>query len=98
VARELRDAALGRGDYRGSAEELTPGLGDPLAALPVVVTALATLVRPAAWRHFAGGSVSSYALTPAAWRELATRAAARPDDGSPGAGAPGLPAGIVSRR
>ena len=75
VARELRDAALGRGDYRGSAEELTPGRGDPLAALPVAVTALVTLVRPAAWRHFTGGSVSAYALTPAAWQELTTRAA-----------------------
>src|SRR6266567_1698695 len=108
VARELRDAALGRGDYQGSAEELTPGRGDPLAALPVAVTALATLVRPAAWRHFTGGSVSAYALTPAAWHELTTRAAFRPDDrspddrspdgGGPDAGAPGPPSGLVSRR
>jgi len=111
VARELRDAALGHGDYRGSAEELTPGRGDPLAALPVAVTAVATLIRPAAWRHFAGGSVSAYALTPAAWQELTTRAAAHPDGtgpdgGGPDAGASGPPAGsaaglaaeIVSRR
>ena len=75
VARELRDAALGRGDYLGSAEELTPGRGDPLAALPVAVAAVATLVRPDAWQHFTGGSVSAYALTPAAWRELTTQAA-----------------------
>ena len=46
VARELVHAVLHRGDYRGSREELTPGRGDPLAPLPVAVTALATLIRP----------------------------------------------------
>ena len=46
VARELRDAALGRGSYRGSREELTPGRRDPLGPLPVAVTALTTLIRP----------------------------------------------------
>jgi len=76
VARELRDAALGRGEYRGSREELTPGRGDQLAPLPVTVTALATLIRPAAWRHFVGGSAGAYSLSPAAWSEL-TRAWAR---------------------
>jgi hypothetical protein len=81
VARELRDAALGRGGYRGSREELTPGRGDPLAPLPVTITALATLIRPGAWRHFVGGSAGAYSLTPAAWSEL-TRAWA-----STGAGA-----------
>ena len=35
-----------RGEYRGSREELTPGRGDPLAPLPVMVIALATLIRP----------------------------------------------------
>lgn len=67
VARELRDAALGRGGYRGSQEELTPGRGDPLAVLPVAVTGLATLARPAAWQHFTSGSTGAYSLTPAAW-------------------------------
>ena len=79
VARELRDAVLHRGDYRASREELTPGGGDPLAALPVAMTAVATLVRPAAWQHFAGGSVGAYSLTPAAWQELRASAAARPE-------------------
>ena len=76
VARELVQAVLHRGEYRGSREELTPGRGDPLAPLPVMAIALAVLIRPDAWRHFAGGSAGAYSLTPAAWREL-TRAWAR---------------------
>jgi glutathione synthase/RimK-type ligase-like ATP-grasp enzyme len=76
VARELVHAVLHRGEYRGSREELTPGRGDPLAPLPVMVIALATLIRPDAWRHFVGGSAGAYSLTPAAWREL-TQAWAR---------------------
>jgi predicted ATP-grasp superfamily ATP-dependent carboligase len=95
VARELVRAVLHRGEYRGSREELTPGRGDPLAPLPVTVTALATLIRPAAWRHFVGGSAGAYSLTPAAWRQILQAA-----DGGPGAGAPGPPPGEseVSRR
>ena len=84
VARELVHAVLHRGDYRGSREELTPGRGDPLAPLPVLVIALATLIRPDAWRHFVGGSAGAYSLTPAAWRQI-RRAA----NGGPGAVAPG---------
>ena len=95
VARELVHAVLHRGEYRGSREELTPGRGDLLAPLPVTVTALATLVRPDAWRHFVGGSAGAYSLTPAAWRQILQAA-----DGGPGAGAPGPPSGEseVSRR
>ena len=70
VARELRDGLLHRGDYRGSREELTPRGGDLLAGLPVALTALATLVRPAAWRYFTSGGVGAYSLSPAAWEEL----------------------------
>ena len=84
VARELVQAVLHRGEYRGSREELTPGRGDPLAPLPVMAIALATLIRPDAWRHFVGGSAGAYSLTPAAWRQI-RRAA----DGGPGAVAPG---------
>jgi hypothetical protein len=73
VARELARAVLHRGEYRASREELTPARGDLLAPLPVTVIALATLVRPDAWRHFVGGSAGAYSLTPAAWSEL-TRA------------------------
>ena len=66
-----------------SGEELTPGGGDRLAGVPVALTALATLIRPAAWRYFAGGSTGAYSLTPAAWEEL-RRAAATVGAGLPG--------------
>jgi glutathione synthase/RimK-type ligase-like ATP-grasp enzyme len=95
VARELVRVVLHRGEYRGSREELTPWRGDPLAPLPVMAIALATLIRPDAWRHFVGGSAGAYSLTPAAWRQI-RRAA----DGGPGAVAPGPPSceSEVSRR
>jgi glutathione synthase/RimK-type ligase-like ATP-grasp enzyme len=95
VARELVHGVLRRGEYRGSREELTPGRGDPLAPLPVAATALATLIRPDAWRHFVGGSAGAYSLTPAAWRQI--RQAAGEHDGGLGVVAPGPPSGLVSR-
>jgi hypothetical protein len=58
------------GQYRGSAEELTPVRGDPAAALPVLLATLAMLIRPALWRWFASGSVAGYALTPVGWDQL----------------------------
>jgi biotin carboxylase len=76
VARELLEAAAARGTYRGSREELTPAGGDLLAALPVAVAALATLIQPSSWRHLAGGSVNRYSLSPAAWEELRAHAGA----------------------
>ena len=64
-------AALARaGSYRGSAEELTPVRRDPLSAVPVLVAALALLIRPALWRRLSGGAVADYALTPAGWQSL----------------------------
>jgi len=70
VAAEILGALTHTGSYRGSAEELTPVRGDPLAALPVLVAAVAMLIRPALWSWFAGGSVAGYALTPAGWDSL----------------------------
>ncbi len=64
-------------------QELTPGGGDLLAGVPVALTALATLIRPSAWRYLAGGSTGAYSLTPAAWEEL-RRAAAAVGPGLPG--------------
>ena len=70
VARELALAIARRGPYAGSAEELTPLHGDPVAAVPVAAAALATLVSPGAHRFFTGGAVESYALTPEAWERI----------------------------
>ena len=84
VARELVQAVLHRGEYRGSREELTPGRGDPLAPLPVMAIALATLIRPDAWRHFVGGSAGAYSLTPAAWRQIRRAADGGQDTVAPG--------------
>ena len=70
IARELGNALTRRGDYRDSREELTPGGGDLLAALPVVLTGAATLAWPGAWQYFTGGSVGAYSLSPTAWQAL----------------------------
>jgi biotin carboxylase len=70
VAGELRAARFRQRDYEHSVEELTPVRGDLRAAVPVLVAALATLAHPGAWRRFSSGAVASYALTPAAWREI----------------------------
>jgi hypothetical protein len=70
VAAEIRAALTHAGEYRGSAEELTPVRGDPRAALLVIAATAMLLVRPAAGRRLAAGSVASYALTPAGWDRL----------------------------
>ena len=72
VARELALACARRGPYAGSAEELTPLRGDPLAGVPVVAAAIATLASPGAHRLFTEGAVESYALTPEAWGRIAS--------------------------
>jgi glutathione synthase/RimK-type ligase-like ATP-grasp enzyme len=64
VVRTLGKALTRAADYRDSTEELTPAW-----SLPVIAAALATMVSPAAWRHFAGAP-RAYSLTPAAWQEL----------------------------
>lgn len=81
ILRELLHAVTRSGTCRHSAEELTPARwadagADPVTALPVAAAALATLIHPAAWRHFAAGATSAYSLTPAAWRRLLDTAAA----------------------
>jgi glutathione synthase/RimK-type ligase-like ATP-grasp enzyme len=70
VARELFSALAKRGDYAGSREELTPIAGDPLAAIPLVAAAAATMARPSLWRAFEAGAVGPYALTPEAWEQI----------------------------
>ena len=76
LAAELLAALAHSGEYRGSAEELTPVRRDPLAAVPALLAALAMLVRPALWNWFASGSVADYALTPAGWDSLLSTPAA----------------------
>jgi hypothetical protein len=75
ILRELLRALTRSGDYRHSTEELTPvrwpGTGiDPVTAIPAAAAALATLISPAAWHHFAAGATSAYSLSPAAWQAL----------------------------
>jgi hypothetical protein len=75
ILRELLHALTRTAHYRHSTEELTPvrwaGAGvDPIAVIPPVAATLATLIRPAAWQHFAGGATSAYSLSPAAWQAL----------------------------
>jgi ATP-grasp domain len=75
ILRELLRALTRRGDYRHSAEELTPvrwpGTGiDPVTVIPAAAAVLATLTRPAAWHQFTEGATSAYSLSPAAWHAL----------------------------
>jgi len=70
VLAEVLAAAVRTGDYRGSAEELTPLRGDPRAAAPLALALTALMFRPSAWRWFVGGSVRHYSLTPEGWRTL----------------------------
>ena len=70
VLRVLMAALRGRGDYKGAIEELTPVHGDPIAALPVVLAVLATLIKPSLWRLFHASATGPYSLTPEAWRMI----------------------------
>jgi biotin carboxylase len=79
IARQLWAAAFHQDGYRASTEELTPLRHDPLTIVPVATAAVATLIRPATWRHLSSGSVGAYALTPAAWHHITQYAAATVD-------------------
>ena len=67
---ELRDGMSHRGEYKESREELTQLRGDPLSAIPLVMASVATMIRPDAYQWFTSGSVSNYALTADAWRQI----------------------------
>ena len=98
ILRELLQALTRSGPYRHGIEELTPvrwpGTGvDPVTAIPAVAATLATLIRPAAWRHFAAGATSAYSLSPASWQAL-LEAAQQPEFTQAGCASPAdLPAG-----
>lgn len=70
VLRGAFNAIFARGDYAGSAEELTPVAGDPAAMVPVAAALVATLIHPPLWRKFHSGAVGPYALTPEAWDKI----------------------------
>ena len=74
ILREASDAIFARGDYTGSIEELTPVVGDPYAAVPIVAALVASLIHPPLWRKFHAGAVGPYEVTPKAWDQI--RAAA----------------------
>ena len=74
VLHQLTDDLRRTGAYAGSAEELCPPRGDPLAVLPALAASLATLARPAAWSAFASTSVANYALTADGWEQILRRA------------------------
>jgi hypothetical protein len=76
ILRELIDAALHRGDYVNSVEELTPVHRDLRTSIPVGAALSATLVRPQGWRFFSSNAVTGYALSPNGWDSiLASRTA-----------------------
>jgi biotin carboxylase len=70
VLKELGSATLRCGKYARSREELTPILADPPAAIPLAATAVSLLRAPARSRDLTRATVSSYALTPAAWQHI----------------------------
>jgi biotin carboxylase len=74
VAAELARALTGRGEYRGSTEELTPSRGDPVTLGPPALAVAATLCWPPAGRRLTSGGVGAYALTPAAWQLITDQA------------------------
>jgi hypothetical protein len=74
VIAELWHTMAWTGDGREWAEELTPLRHDPLAVVPALIAAAATVIQPTAWRHFTGSSVNAYSLTPAAWQQIVRHA------------------------
>jgi hypothetical protein len=70
VAAEIGRAVRRAGDYRGSAEELTPTAGDPVARLALVAVAAGALVYPRVAGGLSKGTVRNYALGVDGWRAL----------------------------
>jgi methyltransferase (TIGR00027 family) len=70
IVDEVVRASRHSGTYRNSTEELTPIVGDARALVPLVTATAALMVAPRTWSWFSTGSVSSYALTDNAWRQI----------------------------
>jgi len=77
VAAEITRAVRRDGAYRGSAEELTPTAGDPVAWLSLLVVAAAALVNPRFAGRLSNGTVRNYALGIDGWRALLDERARR---------------------
>ena len=78
--RQMIRAALGLGEFRGSAEQLTPVLHDPLSALPAVLVCTRLLLSPDTANSMAANAVSSYSVGPDAIAKLA-QVSRRKNDG-----------------
>jgi len=70
VAREMVSALRHRGCYAHAIEESTPTKDDPIACVPVVAAACATILRPRSWRSFHAGAAGPYSLTADAWQQI----------------------------
>jgi hypothetical protein len=66
IAGEVVRAAVGRGVYSGSQEDLTPIRSDPWSLVPLAVVLVQLLVNPAAAQRLSGSTVTDYSLTPKA--------------------------------
>ena len=73
-ARTRREVVRQLARARRAAEERTPARGDALAVVPVAAVSAAMLAHPRFGARVAGGAVANYALTPAAWEEIVSRA------------------------
>jgi hypothetical protein len=72
-------ASLGRGEFSGSTEQLTPALSDPLSCLPALFVCARLLFSPDAAHSMAARVVSSYSVGPDAIAKLSQAA----PDGTP---------------
>jgi hypothetical protein len=61
---EMREAALRRGSYADSAEQLTPIARDPPSLLPLAFVATRLLLSPAGAKDLAGSVVERYSIGP----------------------------------
>jgi hypothetical protein len=62
LLRQMIRAALGRGEFRGSTEQLTPALRDPLSGLPALIVCARLLLSPEAANSMAARVVASYSV------------------------------------
>jgi hypothetical protein len=70
VVRELIAASTRSDAYRSSTEELTPLHRDLRSAVPVLLIALALLVKPGNAKSLARGAVANYAIGSDGWRTI----------------------------